>query len=72
MNPLVTTMRQTPAALKSTPNIMPEQVAAAELDLVEALRCGLNTRWQYDLALLNLERALGGPVDQNSVMAPAP
>ena len=72
MKPLVTTMRHTLATLDSTPNIMPEQVAAAELDLVEALRFGLNTSWQYELALLNLERTLGGPIDQKSVVAPAP
>ena len=64
LSPLVSTMRQTLATLKSTPNIMPEQVAAAELQLVESLRFALNTRWQYQLAWLNLEQALGAPLRQ--------
>ena len=63
VNPLITTMRQTLATLKNTPNIMPEQVAAAELQLVETLRFELITRWQYELALFNLERTLGAPLN---------
>jgi outer membrane protein TolC len=64
LSPLVNTMRQTLATLKSTPDILPEQVAAAELQLVETLRYELNTRWQYQLALLNLEQTLGAPLNQ--------
>jgi outer membrane protein TolC len=63
-SPLITSMRQTLATLQRTPNIMPEQVAAAELQLLETLRLELNTRWQYQLALLNLERTLGTPLNQ--------
>jgi outer membrane protein TolC len=64
VSPLIATMRQTLATLKSTPNIMPDQVAAAELQLVETLRLDLTTRWQYQLALLNLEQTLGAPLPQ--------
>jgi outer membrane protein TolC len=64
VKPLIATMRQTLEALKNTPNIMPEQVAAAELQLVETLRYDLDTRWQYQLALLTLEQTLGVPLDQ--------
>ncbi len=71
MTPLMTTMRQTVATLKATPNVMPEQVAAAELELVETLRFELNTRWQYEQAVLNLERVLGQSYPE-SVITPAP
>jgi outer membrane protein TolC len=64
ISPLIITMRQTLATLKNTPNIMPEQVAAAELQLVETLRLELETRWQYQLALFNLERIIGAPLSQ--------
>jgi outer membrane protein TolC len=64
ISPLITTMRQTLATLKRTPDVMPEQVAAAELQLVETLRLELNTRWQYQLALFDLERTLGTPLNQ--------
>ncbi|HTV62779.1 MAG TPA: TolC family protein [Verrucomicrobiae bacterium] len=67
MNPLITTMRQTLATLKATPNVMPGQVAAAELELVEAVGFELDTQWQYQLALLNFERALGGPLPPASI-----
>ena len=64
VSPLITTMRQTLDTLKNTPNVMPEQVAAGELQLVETLRLDLDTRWQYQLALFNLERTLGAPLSQ--------
>jgi hypothetical protein len=41
MKPMIATMRQTLVTLKGTPNIMPEQVAAAELQLIETLRFDL-------------------------------
>jgi outer membrane protein TolC len=64
VSPLVSSMRQTLATLKSTPNIMPREVAAAELQLVETLRFVLDTHWQYQLALFNLERTIGTPLNQ--------
>jgi len=64
VSPLITTMRQTLETLKNTPNVMPEQVAAVELQLVDTLRLDLSTRWQYHLALLNFERTLGSPLSQ--------
>jgi len=64
ISPLIATMHQTLAALKRTPDVMPEQVAAAELQLVETLLLDLNTRWQYQSALFDLERTLGAPLDQ--------
>lgn len=71
VEPLIATMRKTLAALKSTPNVMPEQVAAAELQLVETLRFDLGTRWQYQLALLNLESVVGAPLDRGINPKPA-
>jgi len=32
--------------------------------LVETLLLDLNTRWQYQSALFDLERTLGAPLDQ--------
>jgi len=64
ISPMITTMRQTLETLKTTPNVMPEQVATVELQLVETLRLDLDTRWQYQLALFNLERTLGTPLSQ--------
>lgn len=60
--PLIAAMRQTLATLRNTPNVMPDQVAATELQLVETLRLDLGSHWRYHLALLNLERALGAPL----------
>jgi outer membrane protein TolC len=64
VKPLLATMQQALAALKSAPDVMPDQVAAAELQLVETLRLDLNTRWQYRLAVLELERTLGAPLSE--------
>jgi outer membrane protein TolC len=72
VKPLILSMRQALATLKAAPNIMPEQVAAAELQLVETLRFDLDTRWQYQLALLNLERTLGAPLNQKAPGIPVP
>ena len=44
-----------------------EQVAAVELQLVETLRLDLDTRWQYQQALFNLERTLGTPLGQTNI-----
>jgi len=67
VSPLITTMRQTLETIKNTPNVMPEQVAAVELQLVETLRLDLDTRWQYQQALFNLERTLGTPLGQTNI-----
>lgn len=72
VEPLITAMREALATLKNTPNVMPEQVAAAELQLVETLRFNLDTRWQYELALFNLERMLGVPLDRATPTQPLP
>jgi len=72
MKPMIATMRQTLVTLKGTPNIMPEQVAAAELQLIETLRFDLATRWQYQRALLNLELILGAPLNPQNILTPAP
>jgi hypothetical protein len=55
-------MRQSLAALKNNPQALPEQVAAAELQLVETLRFDLDSRRQYQVALLKLESTLGMPL----------
>lgn len=57
--PLIAEMRQTLELLKRTPNLMPAQVATTEAQIIESLRLDLGTRWGYQLALLNLERAVG-------------
>lgn len=62
VRPLIDTMRQELAALKNSPQALPEQVAAAELQLVETLRFDLDTRRQYQVALLKLESTLGMPL----------
>ncbi|MGA2247403.1 MAG: TolC family protein [Verrucomicrobiota bacterium] len=72
VEPLIATMRQALATLKASPNVMPEQVAAAELQLVETLRFDLDTRWQYQLALMDLERVLGAPLSQKNSGATSP
>jgi len=60
--PLLNEMRRTLQLLKATPNLMTSQAVAAELQLDEALRLELAARWRYQLARLNLERAVGGPL----------
>jgi len=60
--PAIAEMRQTLTTLKSTPNAMPDQVAATEAQLAESLRLDLGARWRYRLALLDLERAVGAPL----------
>ena len=57
--PLIAEMRQTLELLKRTPNLMPAQVATTEAQIIESLRLDLGSRWGYQLALLNLERAVG-------------
>jgi hypothetical protein len=64
--PLIATMQQTLTTLKTAPSVMPEQVAAAELQLVETLRFDLETRWRYQLALFDLERILGAPLSEQN------
>jgi len=60
--PLITSMRQTLATLKNTASIMPDQIAAVEVQLLEALRLDLRCRSQSRLARLNLERIVGSPL----------
>ena len=60
--PLIAEMRQTLQLLKRTPNLMPSQVAATEAQILESARLELESRWLYQLAQLNLERALGEPL----------
>jgi outer membrane protein TolC len=70
VKPMIETMQQALASLKASSNVMPEQVAAAELQLIETLRFDLDTRWQYELALFELERTLGAPLSQSHPIAP--
>jgi outer membrane protein TolC len=62
--PLIAEMRQTLQLLKRTPNLMASQVVATEAQILEASRLELAARWQYHLALLNLERVLGKPMSE--------
>ena len=70
VKPLIANMRQALASLKNTPNVMPEQVAEAELQLVETLRFDLETHWQYQLSLFNLEQTLGVPLSRQKDPGP--
>lgn len=62
ISPLLAEMRQTLDLLKRTPNVMPSQVAATEAQITESLRLEREARWLYELAQLNLERAVGAPL----------
>lgn len=62
--PLIASMRQSLATLKATPNVMPDQLANAEIQLVESQRLDEGCRWRYRSALLYLERTLGNSIDQ--------
>lgn len=64
--PLLATMRQTLSTLQRTPNAMPDQLAAAGLQVVETMRLDLAARWRYRLALVNLEQVLGEPLRRSS------
>ena len=57
--PLIAAMRQTIATLQSTPSVMPDQIAAAQVQLVEALRLDLGCRSRSRLAQLDVQRTLG-------------
>ena len=61
--PLIAAMRQTLATLQSTPSVMPDQIAAVEVQLVESLRLDLGCRSRGRLARLNLERIIGSPLE---------
>jgi hypothetical protein len=50
---------------------MPLQVATIEAQILESARLELDSRWQYHLALLNLERAVGEPLSAALGNAPA-
>jgi outer membrane protein TolC len=71
VKPLIATMQQALTSLKNTPNVMPEQLAAAELQVVETMRFDLDTHWQYQLALYNLEQSLGVPLSPEPPATPA-
>ncbi len=60
--PLAAEMRRTLEILGRTPNVMPEELAATEAQVVESLRLELRLRWQRELALIALESALGAPL----------
>jgi outer membrane protein TolC len=62
--PLLAEMRQTLQVLKATPNLVSSQVPATEAQILDTSRLELATRWEYQLALLNLERALGRPLSE--------
>jgi outer membrane protein TolC len=62
--PLIAEMGQTLQVLKGAPNLMVSQVAATEAQILESSRLELAARWQYQLALLNLERLLGKPLSE--------
>ena len=69
--PLLAEMRQTLQALKNSPATMPLQVATTEAQILESARLELASRWQYQLALLNLERVIGEPLSAALGNAPA-
>lgn len=60
--PLLDEMRETLKLLRNSPTVLPVQVATTEAQILESLRLELATRWQFQLAQLNLERALGQPL----------
>ena len=60
--PLAAEMRRTLEVLRRTPNVMPEQVAATEVQVVESMRLELGFRWRYCLAMISLEGAVGAPL----------
>jgi outer membrane protein TolC len=62
VTPLLAEMQQTLQLLKATPNLMRTQVTSAEAQIHEAARLEMAAGWQYQLALLNLERVLGEPL----------
>ena len=62
--PLVAEMRRTLATLQTTPNTLPDQIAATELQIAESERLDLAARQRYHLALINLERAIGKPLSE--------
>jgi hypothetical protein len=62
--PMIRGMQETLQILKRTPNLVASQVTATEAQILETRRLELAARWQYQLALLNLERALGRPLSE--------
>jgi outer membrane protein TolC len=69
--PLLAEMRETLQVLRNSPATMPLQVATIEAQILESARLELDSRWQYHLALLNLERAVGEPLSAALGNAPA-
>jgi hypothetical protein len=70
--PLIADMRQTLATLAGAAHALPDQVAAAQAQIVESLRPDLECRWRYRLALLALERVVGAPLPVTPAADPAP
>jgi outer membrane protein TolC len=72
LTPLLAEMRRTLEVLRNSPATMPLQVATVEAQILESDRLELASRWQYQLALFNLERAVGAPLSAALGTTPTP
>jgi outer membrane protein TolC len=62
--PMLKEMRRTLELLERTRGLTRADVAATEMQFLEASRIEMGSRWRHELALLNLERALGRPLHE--------
>jgi outer membrane protein TolC len=62
VEPVIAEMRKALATMESTPNVMPDQLASAKVQVADSARLQLQSRYRYDLAAIALERALGTPL----------
>lgn len=66
LTPLLASMRKTLEVLQSTPNVLPAQIAATKEQILECNRIELDRQWEFHLAALNLEQAVGRPLGKIS------
>jgi outer membrane protein TolC len=62
--PMLEEMRRTLELLGRTRGLMRTDIATTEMQFLEASRIEMGSRWRHELALLNLERALGRPLHE--------